>query len=76
MTARDYSAAGLPWFDYYDAEAKALEGAKPLKNMKSVAELAKAKGDSGVGNAGGVHEVKTVILGPKKSADAVREGEF
>ena len=39
-TARDYTQAGYPWFDYYDAELKALDGSKTLAAVKSV----KAKG--------------------------------
>ena len=36
-TAADYSKAGLPWFDYYGGDKDALEGAKKLAGMKSVA---------------------------------------
>jgi hypothetical protein len=42
-TARDYTQAGYPWFDYYDAEAKALEGAKVLADLKSVKEKGQEK---------------------------------
>ena len=34
--------AGLPWFDYYDGDRKAIEGAKALGNIKSVKEIAQA----------------------------------
>jgi hypothetical protein len=37
-TAKQYTAAGYPWFDYYDAELKALEGSKTLAGAKSVKE--------------------------------------
>jgi hypothetical protein len=43
-TAKQYTAAGLPWFDYYDADAKALEGAEQLKRLKSVAAKNQEKG--------------------------------
>ena len=33
-TAKHYAAAGLPWFEYYDADAKALEGAEKLRGLK------------------------------------------
>ena len=39
-TAQQYTQAGYPWFDYYDADAKALEGSEILAGVKSV----KAKG--------------------------------
>ena len=40
-TAAQYTSAGYPWFDYYDAEAKALDGSKTLAAVKSV----KTKGE-------------------------------
>jgi len=39
-TAKDYTRAGYPWVDYYDADAKALEGSKTLAGVKSVKEKA------------------------------------
>ncbi|WP_109794948.1 hypothetical protein [Minwuia thermotolerans] len=35
-TAEDYNLAGLPWFDYYDDKAAALEGAEKLAHLKSI----------------------------------------
>jgi len=37
-TARDYTRAGFPWFDYYDAELTAVRGSKILGELKSVNE--------------------------------------
>ncbi|MCE2454043.1 MAG: hypothetical protein J4F48_14795, partial [Nitrospinae bacterium] len=42
-TARDYTEAGLPWFDYYNADAEAVSGSKVLKTLKSVGQTGKAK---------------------------------
>ena len=36
-TAKTYTDAGLPWFEYYDSDKKALAGAKPLAQIDSVA---------------------------------------
>jgi hypothetical protein len=36
-TASDYTKCGLPWFDYYDDSLKALDGAKKLAVLDSVA---------------------------------------
>ena len=36
-TASDYTEAGLPWFEYYDDQLGALEGAKKLASLDSVA---------------------------------------
>jgi hypothetical protein len=44
-TAADYTQAGLPWFDYYAADAQALDGSDRLANTKSVAQMAKGKGE-------------------------------
>lgn len=45
-TARDYTQAGLPWFDYYDADAKAVSGSDVLKTLKSVKQTGEAKGEA------------------------------
>ncbi len=44
-TARQYSEAGLPWFEYY-GEGDALEGAASLAGAASVAALGAKKGES------------------------------
>jgi hypothetical protein len=75
-TASDYSIAGLPWFDYYDADAKALEGSDTLSKLKSVAQRAKEKHDPGIGDGGDVKQLKVVVLEKKANPDAVREGVF
>ena len=36
-SAVDYTNAGLPWFDYYDAELKAVSGSVALAGLDSVA---------------------------------------
>ena len=36
-TAQHYTARGLPWFDYYGKDLSALEGAKKLAGLDSVA---------------------------------------
>ena len=45
-TARQYTKAGLPWFDYYGGDAEVVAGAEKLKAVKSVAQIAKEKGDT------------------------------
>lgn len=35
-SASEYSRAGLPWFDYFDADLAALDGAKKLAGLESV----------------------------------------
>ena len=45
ISAEDYSMAGLPWFDYYDGDRKAIEGAKALSNIKSIKTIGHQKRD-------------------------------
>ena len=39
ISAEQYSKAGLPWFDYFDGDRKAIEGAKALGKVKSIKPL-------------------------------------
>jgi len=43
-TVKEYTDAGLPWFDYYDDKLSAVKGSDKLKEMKSVSALGKEKG--------------------------------
>lgn len=43
ISAEQYSKAGLPWFDYFDGDKKAIEGAKALGKLKSIKGLAAKK---------------------------------
>lgn len=38
-TAKQYTNAGLPWFDYYDHELTELDGTEPLERLLSVNTL-------------------------------------
>lgn len=39
VTAKEYAARGLPWFDLYDEHAPSLKGTRTLKGARSVKEL-------------------------------------
>jgi hypothetical protein len=43
FSATEYTQAGLPWFDYYNADLKALSGSARLAGLKTVKEMAEAK---------------------------------
>ena len=43
-TAQVYSEMGLPWFDYYNSDAEALDGTGKFKDVSSVSEMAGQKG--------------------------------
>ena len=38
VTSKEYTDAGLPWFDYYAKDAAALDGSSVLAGLKSVAQ--------------------------------------
>ena len=71
VSAQDYSAAGLPWFEYYGADLDALAGARKLAGMDSVAARSLKVGD---GVIPGNEPVTPLVVG--LSARPVREGEF
>ncbi len=75
-TAADYGRYGLPWFEYYDADRKALDGAPRLAGLDSVATRRIKEGheppeDDVTIPAAARH---VVSLGPDR--DRVREGRF
>jgi hypothetical protein len=71
-TAKEYNNCGLPWFELYEQEAKALKGSSVLADLKSVAQMGQKKGD--------VPLPENQSLKPKKviglSKDRVRDGDF
>jgi hypothetical protein len=75
-TAKQYSNAGLPWFDYYDDSASAVEGADILAKLKSVFALGKEKRQTPLPENESCETGSPVVLQPKKSAHQVREGTF
>ena len=73
-TAKMYTDAGLPWFDYYSDE-KALEGAERLAALKSIRDMAEEKGDNVLPENESV-DVDRVVRIEERKRGAVREGEF
>ena len=71
-SALDYTKAGLPWFDYYDGDLKALKGAQKLAGLDSVAAKKLKKGKGVLKDNDPVQPKIIKKLGKGK----VREGEF
>jgi len=71
-TAKDYTSAGLPWFDYYN-DSKALAGSDTLGKLTSVAAKVIEKGKGLLPDNEQVHP-KTVKIISK--GNVVRDGEF
>ena len=71
-TAKEYTAAGLPWFDYYGGDADTLAGMERFKNFVSIAKMGKKKDETPLPENGSV-EVERIISLRKPGTDQVRE---
>ena len=71
-TAAEYTKAGLPWFEYYGSDAKALEGAEVLKNLSSVIDMGKQKGETPAPENESV-DIERIIALRKANSQQVRE---
>jgi hypothetical protein len=72
-TAKQYTEAGLPWFDYYAPSNEVVVGSDKLSGLKSVDGLSKEKGEKVLpeNETASVPESQRVKLG---NPDQVREG--
>lgn len=75
-TAKQYTQAGYPWFDYYDAESKALDGTKTLASVKSVKEKGAEKGAAPLPENDSVTIPSLVNLRAGLPLHQVREADF
>jgi hypothetical protein len=71
-TAKKYTKAGFPWFDYYDADAKALEGAEKLKDLKSISAKGQEKGETPLPENETL-EIDRLVRLKKRTTNVVRE---
>ena len=71
-TAQDYTDAGLPWYDYTDDELEALEGAKKLAGLDSVASVKLKKGEGFLPD----NDPVTPAVVKRLNRSMVREGVF
>lgn len=76
LTAKDYNDGGLPWFDYYNKDGKALSGSQKLDQMKSVAQKGKEKGDVPLPENESVTPDHIIKMRKSLMRDQVREGHF
>jgi len=74
-TAAQYTAHGLPWFDYYDADKKALEGSTVLGNLKGLAEMTGIKSGAPLSDNESIN-VETIKPIRPKGSNVVREAEI
>ena len=76
LTSREYQDAGLPWFDYYGGDRKALEGAKELADLKTVKGMGEEKGEHPLPENETVEDPVVITLGGEGVGRPVREGGF
>ena len=76
FTSKEYTQAGLPWFDFYHEGAAPVDGADKLKGMKSVAQMGKKKGENSLPENESVSVKNVISLQKKITKDQVREGLF
>lgn len=74
-TAADYTAAGLPWFDYY-SEKPALGGSPILRGLKSVLQMGRKKNEMPLPENTPVMGEAVVPIGHRRVGNQVREGQF
>jgi hypothetical protein len=75
-TAAEYTRSGLPWFEYYAADQRALDGSAELARLKSVLQLGQEKGSVPLPENEAVDPVHRVALGRGANKHHVREGAF
>lgn len=75
-TAREYTEAGLPWFDYYAPGEEAIHGSGLLDGLKSVVQMGKEKGDVPLPENQPVAVQNVVRLRKGLKKGEVREGRF
>lgn len=63
-SADDYSAAGLPWFDYYGKDQVALPGSRKLAELDSVAKIFNKKTGATLPKSSDTQIGEVVKLGP------------
>ena len=76
FTSREYNDHGLPWFDYYGGDLKALQGGEGLKGIESVAQIGQKKGETPLPENVSVDPDLVVQLRKGLGRDEVRDGRF
>jgi hypothetical protein len=75
-TAKEYTQAGLPWFDYYAHHLEAVDGSATLANLHSIHELAQMTGQAGLPENASVTPGHVVPLRAGLKPGEVRQGSF
>lgn len=65
-TAREYTACGLPWFDTYGGDTRAVAGSDKLRGLASVAQHAKATGKEPLSDNETIEVPRVIGLGKRR----------
>lgn len=76
VTAKEYAAHGLPWFDLYDEGAPALEPGEVLAKVKSVAQIDADKSTLPLQDDDSVQPGPIKKLWTKLTGNPVRDGNW
>jgi len=75
-TAKEYTQAGLPWFDYYAHHLEAVEGSATLASLHSIHEMAEMTGQPALPENASVTPAHVVPLRAGLKPGEVRQGSF
>lgn len=73
LTAEEYKAAGIPWFDYYRDDLKPLKGSKRLAEIKSVATIAKESKHPALADDASIEPDLIIQYGNTRRPETIRE---
>ena len=68
-TAKEYSKAGLPWFEYYGIDQSALSGSAALAGVKSVAKMFQQLTGATLPNSSEIQTKAPTAIGPGARRD-------
>lgn len=74
-SAADYTRAGLPWFDYYDENCKAVAGSSVLRKLKGVLETGESKRENSLPENESI-EVARIVALRRQRPNVVRETQI
>ena len=75
-TARTYTESGMPWFDYYDGDQPSLPGSDALRQLQSVIERSRQKGEPALPENESVTIDRVIRVRDLPTGAAVRDGAF
>ena len=75
-TAKSYTHAGLPWFEYYDDSKTAIDGSATLSKLESVAQQSAAKSEAVLPENESVTPENVKIFRKGLRSGQVRVGQF